>query len=281
MASVIEHDPTTYEPPQPEHKVAPGLSVIHGSLFRMGTKSMTAAYRILGYRVDHGMDTLEQPWAALEAAAEATFPHAPGAVSRPPYTRKEWDELWGNRVDIVTDLGSIFCPEFVKAYPDAKLVIVQREFDSWYKSLSEGPLHALFGPVTPVLRFLALNVLNNRAFVAMHKIFLGFFHARDRAEIDVKAREVYDRYFAELRAAVPPENILEYKLGDGWEPLCEFLGKPVPNTPFPRLNDAASHSNHTRFRYMRVVKKSAKTVGPYAAAALSIGAAIYASSNLR
>ena len=26
-------------------------------------------------------------------------------------------------------------------------------------------------------------------------------------------------------------------IGDGWAPLCDFLGVPVPNTPFPRLHD--------------------------------------------
>ena len=25
----------------------------------------------------------------------------------------------------------------------------------------------------------------------------------------------------------------------GWRPLCEFLGVPEPDEPFPRLNDAA------------------------------------------
>lgn len=32
------------------------------------------------------------------------------------------------------------------------------------------------------------------------------------------------------------------KMGDGWEPLCEFLGKPVPDEPFPWVNDAEAAS---------------------------------------
>jgi hypothetical protein len=31
---------------------------------------------------------------------------------------------------------------------------------------------------------------------------------------------------------------LEMEVQDGWAPLCEFLGKPIPNEPFPRSNDA-------------------------------------------
>lgn len=28
------------------------------------------------------------------------------------------------------------------------------------------------------------------------------------------------------------------ELSEGWEPLCKFLGKPIPKEPFPRVNDA-------------------------------------------
>jgi hypothetical protein len=37
----------------------------------------------------------------------------------------------------------------------------------------------------------------------------------------------------------PSEQQLEWKIEDGWGPLCDFLGKNVPkDTPFPRANDA-------------------------------------------
>jgi hypothetical protein len=35
---------------------------------------------------------------------------------------------------------------------------------------------------------------------------------------------------------LPPERLLVFELGDGWEPLCRFLGKPVPEIPFPQTN---------------------------------------------
>jgi hypothetical protein len=37
---------------------------------------------------------------------------------------------------------------------------------------------------------------------------------------------------------VPPEKLLVYAMGEGWQPLCDFLGAEVPRgKPFPRLND--------------------------------------------
>lgn len=43
-----------------------------------------------------------------------------------------------------------------------------------------------------------------------------------------------------VRQLVPKEQLLEMDLSDGWEPLCKFLGVPVPNEPFPRANDGAA-----------------------------------------
>lgn len=55
------------------------------------------------------------------------------------------------------------------------------------------------------------------------------------------ARETHDRYFDDIRRLVPSERRLEYRLNSGWEPLCAFLGKDVPNLPFPRVNERAQH----------------------------------------
>ena len=40
-----------------------------------------------------------------------------------------------------------------------------------------------------------------------------------------------------MKARVPPDRLLVFRAADGWEPLCRFLGKPVPATPYPRTND--------------------------------------------
>jgi len=42
-----------------------------------------------------------------------------------------------------------------------------------------------------------------------------------------------------VRATVPPERLVDYTAGDGWEPLCKALGVPVPDAPFPHVNSTA------------------------------------------
>ena len=39
-----------------------------------------------------------------------------------------------------------------------------------------------------------------------------------------------------VRGKVPADRLLEWKVQDGWEPLCKFLGKEVPEGKFPHIN---------------------------------------------
>jgi sulfotransferase family protein len=52
-------------------------------------------------------------------------------------------------------------------------------------------------------------------------------------------RARYDRHHDAVRAAAAPERILEVELGEGWGRLCAFLGKDVPDAPFPNVNSRA------------------------------------------
>ncbi|MFQ5348083.1 MAG: sulfotransferase [Rhodothalassiaceae bacterium] len=49
----------------------------------------------------------------------------------------------------------------------------------------------------------------------------------------------YERHNAAVQRTIPPERLLVYELGAGWEPLCAFLGVPVPDRPYPRSNSSA------------------------------------------
>lgn len=258
-------------PTSPE---GPGLKVINASLFRMATKSMALAYVQLGYKVHHGLleDVMDSPWAQLEKAAEATWPHAPSARPRPPFKRKDWDALWGS-YDVVTDLASPFAPELIKAYPDAKVVVVQRDFDSWWVSMKSQVVDPVtIQPGAWVFGVLGM-LLGKRAVQAMRKIHFGFFHANNKEEIAANARETYDNYFEEIRSLVPPERRLEYKIGSGWKPLCEFLDVPIPDVPFPRANDTAEHQVEGTSRKNKVMIFAAMAVAPWVVAA--IGAWVY------
>ncbi len=54
------------------------------------------------------------------------------------------------------------------------------------------------------------------------------------------ALELLLNWNEKVKQMVPPEKLLIMDLKEGWEPLCTFLGVPVPDEPLPRANDAAA-----------------------------------------
>ncbi|KAF5001925.1 hypothetical protein FDECE_10806 [Fusarium decemcellulare] len=265
-----------------------GMKIIHAGLFRMATASMAEAYRILGYKAHHGLeDVFHNPWVEIEHAAEATWPHLaklPGYTykpqsgePRPPFKQADWERIWGG-YDVATDLASPFVLELIKAYPDAKVVVVQRKFETWWPSYRSELLDSLYHNFSSIQQFIGWNILGIRAAHAMKKVHAGFFSADkySKEAILPRARDTYEEYYRKIREAVPLESgrRLEYNMGDGWEPLCEFLGKDVPDVPFPRVNDRQAHSDGVRARNIEALKNAILKVGPVAALMVSI--AVYA-----
>lgn len=178
----------------------------------MATSSLAEAYRILGWKVHHGLDDIDSnPWNAIERAAEATWPFvAPEIVpSRPLFTRKDWDEAWVNEYDILTDLASPLADQLIKAYPDAKVVIVQRDFDNWWPSFKSQILDTLFGPLGTCLTFVVGNLFGIRSGQTMRKVHFGFFRASNSAEIETNTREAYEAYYGHIRKLVTLKRRLE------------------------------------------------------------------------
>jgi len=51
----------------------------------------------------------------------------------------------------------------------------------------------------------------------------------------------------------PKDKLLVYRVSEGWNPLCKFLGVDVPKQPFPHRNKSGSfmkeaHESNTVFR---------------------------------
>ena len=70
--------------------------------------------------------------------------------------------------------------------------------------------------------------------------------ARGKKQVRAKARGKYREHYEMVGRVTPRERLLEYRMGDGWEPLCRVLGKEVPDVPFPRVNDQEVHDEQLR-----------------------------------
>jgi hypothetical protein len=120
-----------------------------------------------------------------------------------------------------------FWREVAQAYPDARVILSTRSAESWYQSFSQTILSILVAPDTwpasarPWLEMVT-DVVIRRSFGGKtgRDDLIGAFLAHEAA----------------VKAAIPPEKLLVFDVREGWEPLCAFLGTPVPSSPFPRTN---------------------------------------------
>lgn len=193
-------------------------------------------------------------------------------------TRADWDRLFGP-CEAVTDMGSFFALELIRSYPEARVVLVERDVEDWYRSLDEAILATTWGWRAALFARVLAPLLGGGTGLAIRKVLLGFFGARDVADLRRRARDRYRRHYAEVRAAVPAGQLLEWDLRDGWAPLCAFLGKPVPDVPFPRANPREVHLARVRRRqhvFLRMivglgVRKAAPWVVGLVAAVVGYG----------
>ncbi|MFD6099741.1 sulfotransferase family protein [Nocardiopsis flavescens] len=145
----------------------------------------------------------------------------------------EWDRVFDGYASTVDWPACHFWRELTAVYPEARVVLTVRDPEPWYRSTRE----TIYVLSTWVARVAAPFFPTARGMAAMTRAviwdgtFGGRFEDRDHA------LAVFRDHVEEVRAAVPHDRLLVYDVKEGWEPLCRFLGVPVPDEPFPHVND--------------------------------------------
>jgi hypothetical protein len=195
----------------------PRLHVIGAGFGRTGTTSLCRALERLGY------DPCYQMQVTLKRYTDMRFWVRAKAGEPVDYRR------FFRRYRATVDWPSCeFYRELMAAFPDARVILTLRDPEAWYESM----LHTLW-PIQSAFPWWFPRVVRR-----MHDdlIWNGRFDGAftDRA----RAIAIYRAHVEEVRRSVPAERLLLFDVRDGWQPLCEFLGKPVPvGEPFPHLND--------------------------------------------
>lgn len=160
-----------------------------------------------------------------------------------PFTRNEWDMLLGECQAVCDWPAVAFAKELIEAYPEAKVVLTNRDVDSWHSST----MRTVYWRATdPELRFLSRFSWAASMYYPMLKKFFDTFFEGDFPN---RGKEVFNRHYQQVRELVPKERLLEYKITDGWGPLCEFLGeKPPYGQAFPNVNDNKDFVSRSRRR---------------------------------
>ena len=200
------------------------LKVIGAGLPRTGTTTLKAALeRLLEAPCHHMSEVPTRPEVDIPAFTAAARGEA-----------TDWDALLAGYAAAVDWPTSAFYPEIAEHYPDALVVLsVRDDFESWWTSTS-----------TTVFKHFATEPApdadpQDAAWVRMTRSLWNRSFG-DAGFEDLDAIEAaYHRYHERVRSTVPPERLIEFRTGAGWEPLCGALGLPVPDEPFPHLNTTA------------------------------------------
>lgn len=123
-------------------------------------------------------------------------------------------------------------------YPSAKVILNVRDSpEAWWKSF-----RSTVGPVSDLRHYvLTFPVPFLRAATKLIREIFG-----RRKKQGIYGPQWYETHNQEVRENVLKERLLEFNVKEGWGPLCKFLGKPVPDQPFPHLNDTKAIQNVIR-----------------------------------
>ncbi|WP_113702720.1 sulfotransferase family protein [Nonomuraea lactucae] len=225
------------------------MKVIGAGFGRTGTASLKAALELLGYGPCYHMSVvIDQPrrvrqWLDIGEGRS-----------------RDWDAVFAGFRATADWPAAAYWRELAEHYPDAKVVLTVRDPGQWYDSVASTVFASALAERRPLpfrrrlIRWLvarrapdfALYPRMARATV-VDRVFGG--RIDDRAH----AVEVFERHADEVKAAIPPERLLVYDVREGWAPLCGFLGLPVPDEPFPQVNERAAFRRKRPRRLLRLI----------------------------
>lgn len=172
---------------------------------KTGTTSLHAALEFLGFRSRHfaaDVRTLEQ-------------------LKNGDYRLDIMRQL-----DALSDIPApaIFA-QLDQVWPDALFILTTREMNSWIESCRLAKFNSPVQYAAPgsLREFYRTQLYGTVAFNEERFRWVHERHLRDVA-----------LYFRGERAA--RLLTLDLTAGAGWEPLCHFVGKPIPKVPFPHAN---------------------------------------------
>jgi hypothetical protein len=105
----------------------------------------------------------------------------------------------------------------------------------------------------------------------MKSVIEYYYGAKNAKEVRANLIDVHRRHNEPVRSLMPKERMLLFDLASGWQPLCTFLGKKIPEAPFPYVNDVAETKRRSTFivrkAMLRSLRKLTFVTGPIAVAA--------------
>jgi hypothetical protein len=208
------------------------LKIIGAGFGRTGTHSLKLALETLGFApCYHMVEVFTHPGHSgqWEAIARGGKP--------------DWDALLGGYKAGVDWPVCHFWRELAQAYPNAKIILTERDAEGWYRSIADTIFEFIgrgTADQTDPMRLAQASVADFVAF----GVEQAFGNRIDKQHVI----DVYRRHNETVKREAPKDRLLVYDVPQGWKPLCDFLGVAVPDVPFPKVNTTEEFRNRTAQR---------------------------------
>lgn len=195
------------------------IQVFGAGVGRTGTYSLKLAINQLGLGPCHHMEEVIHHM-------RVQVPLWSAALSGRP----DWQAIYGGYNSAVDWPTAGFFRELSAAYPSAKCVLTHRSPESWADSFG-ATIYKLLAGKDKTPREMKAWLEMGEGVIAK----TGFPGGLDRDGL-IRGFVAHNEA---VKKAIPANQLFVYEVKDGWAPLCEFLGVPVPAEAFPRTNDRA------------------------------------------
>lgn len=209
---------------------APNVQVIGAGFGRTGTASLKQALEDLGFGpCDHMHENFDHP----ERFARWSEALRRKDVGEPI----DWRPLLSDYRAVVDWPGAYFWRELASTHPRAKVILSVRDPERWCTSIQSTIFPLLLRLAETGGEPLPGDIIIERTFAR---------ETDDRAH----CTEVFAAHNQAVREAIGADRLLVFDVKEGWEPLCAFLGVPVPDgEAFPHLNDTQEFQSDERKRF--------------------------------
>mmetsp|Transcript_37475 Transcript_37475/g.79054 ORF Transcript_37475/g.79054 Transcript_37475/m.79054 type:complete len:321 (+) Transcript_37475:2-964(+) len=192
------------------------------SLGRTGTTSFTAALKQLGYAPIHD-DNCHEVSDIYAKMMDGSF------------TMDEVNIALGERGFDAPMISTREYVQWAARAPNVKVILTVRDTQKWAQSwLSVVPAAflPLQRPFCWIRSIRELSAFNTKVMVDIPT------NGHPELYDDVPTLEAgFDAWTKYVMKTIPRKKLLVFDVKQGWKPLCDFLGEPVPEGSFPHIND--------------------------------------------
>ncbi len=151
-----------------------------------------------------------------------------------------YDEIFAGYESTVDWPGGFVHRELAAAHPEAKVLLSVRDPDGWEPSYRE--TIGAMSREDSLIRHLSdarreVDPRWRRYLELVERMLWSERSPFAEGTSPEQMKEQMLAYNEGVKATIPPERLLVWKVTEGWEPLCAFLDVPVPDEPLPHAND--------------------------------------------